>query len=449
MPENILNIPKNKKVGFVGLGISNTPVAELFKDKGYSVSLRDKKEQPEILGFECFFGENYLDNIFEDILFLAPAVRPDIPGLVDAKEKGVILTSEINEFLRLRKGKVIAVTGSDGKTTTTTIIHEILKNSGVKTLLGGNIGSNLLVNLENEDENTVTICELSSFQLMKTSYPPDAAVITNLSPNHLDWHKNMEEYINAKKHIFKFMKKGFCVINADDPTSMSFFNEIPVKTVFVSGKQELKEGVYFDKEAIYYNNAKILNINDINIPGLHNVYNYSQAIAAAYGYTTKYIIEKVASTFKGVKHRIQLVGEADGVKFYDSSIDSSPTRTAAALNSFNRKVIVIAGGYDKKIPLEPLGELFKNKAKHVILMGHTGEKIKEILEKTGFTGEIKTVSSMDEAVTTAGQLAKAGDIVVLSPAAASFDMFKNFEERGERFAKCVADLTGKRNGKSI
>ena len=449
MPENILNYPRNFSIGFIGLGISNMPVAKMLKDQGYAVSLRDKKVQPAIDGFDCFFGENYLSDIYENVLFLAPAVRPDLPELVKAKENGVIITNEVNEFLRLRKGRVIAVTGSDGKTTTTTLIYEILKASGVKVNLGGNIGANLLVNLENEDENTVTVCELSSFQLMKTRYAPDVAVITNISPNHLDWHKGMEEYIESKKNIFKFMQKGFCVLNADDKTSMSFTDEIPVKTVFISGEKRLDNGVWFDDNAIYLGNQKILDLKDIFIPGRHNVYNYSQAIAATCGYTTRYIIEETAKAFKGVPLRIQLVGELDGVKFYNSSIDSSPTRTAAALNSFNQKLIVIAGGYDKKIPLEPLGELFSKKAKHVVLMGTTAGKIDEILKKVNFTGAVKTVSSLEDAVNEAYSLANEGDIIILSPAAASFDMFKNFEERGDRFANIVANLIKTRHGKSV
>ncbi|MDD4124703.1 MAG: UDP-N-acetylmuramoyl-L-alanine--D-glutamate ligase [Eubacteriales bacterium] len=447
MPEYTHLFPKNKKIGFVGLGISNLPVALMLKERGYYVTLRDKRVTEPVEGFNCIFGENYLKNIYEDILFLAPAVRHDIAEIAEAQKRGVYVTTEINEFFKRKKGKVIAVTGSDGKTTTTTLIYEILKKSGVKTLLGGNIGLNLLVNLEQEDKNTVTVCELSSFQLMKAHYAPDIAVITNIAPNHLDWHTGMDEYINAKKNIYRLMKNGLCVLNADDAVSMNFINEIPVETITVSGTKVLNNGVYFDNEAIYYDKAKIINCSDILLPGRHNRYNYCQAIAAAYGYTTKYIIEKVAKTFPGVKYRGQFIREVDGVKYFNSSIDSSPTRTAAALRAFNQRVIVIAGGYDKKIPLDPLGPLFEEKAKQVILMGNTGTKIKEILEKLPYSGIVTAAASMEEAVTTAYKAAKPGDIVILSPAAASYDMYKNFEERGDRFADCVGGL--KEDGKSI
>ncbi len=435
-----LPFEKGKRIGFIGLGRSNMPVAQLLRSQGFDVSLRDKKAMPPIEGFECFFGDGYLENIYEDVLFLAPVLRPDIPEVLAARERGVYVTTEINEYLRRRKGKVIAITGSDGKTTTTTLINEILKASGVKTILGGNIGINLLTHIYEEDEDTVTVCELSSFQLMKICHSPDVAVITNISPNHLDWHKDMAEYIEAKKNIFKFMQSGKVVLCGDDATSNGFADEIKVSKVFTSGTRVLNDGVYFDSEGIYAFGKKILDDSDILIPGRHNRYNYAAAIAATWGLADEEAIRRVARTFPGVKHRIQLVREKDGVRWYNSSIDSSPTRTAAALNSFAQKVIVIAGGYDKHIPLEPLGELFERKTKAAILMGVTGKKINEILHDTGYTGKIETASSMQEAVEIAHSLAREGDTVILSPAAASFDMFKDFEERGEKFVECVNGL---------
>ncbi|MBP5238494.1 MAG: UDP-N-acetylmuramoyl-L-alanine--D-glutamate ligase, partial [Clostridia bacterium] len=332
------------------------------------------------------------------------------------------------------------VTGSDGKTTTTTLINEILKRAGVKTILGGNIGINLLTSIYEEDEDTVTVCELSSFQLMKVCHSPDVAVITNISPNHLDWHRDMNEYIDAKKNVFRFMKSGKVVLCGDDMTSVGFAHEIPVPVVFTSGTRALADGVYFDGESIYAFGEKVLERKDILIPGRHNIYNYCAAIAAVWGLADKAAIKYVAENFPGVKHRIQLVREKDGVKYYNSSIDSSPTRTAAALNSFAQKVIVISGGYDKHIPLEPLGPLFEQKTKAAVLMGVTGKKIYEILKNTGYTGRIETASSMEEAVNKAHSLAEKGDTVILSPAAASFDMFKDFEERGEKFVECVNGL---------
>ena len=440
MQANELLFEKDKRIGFIGLGRSNMPVAELLRSQGFAVSLRDKKESAPIDGYECFFGEDYLKNIYEDVLFLAPALRPDIPEVLAARERGACVTTEINEYLRRRKGKVIAVTGSDGKTTTTTLINEMLKASGIKTILGGNIGINLLTNIYAEDENTVTVCELSSFQLMKVDHSPDIAVITNISPNHLDWHRDMEEYIDAKKNVFRLMKNGKVVLCADDKISMSFADEIKVPKVFTSGTSKLDDGVCFDKNGVYAFGKKVLSESDILIPGRHNRYNYSAAIAAVWGLADEDAIVRVARSFRGVPHRIQLVREKDGVKYYNSSIDSSPTRTSAALNSFAQKVIVICGGYDKHIPLEPLAPLFEKKAHTVILMGDTGAKIARILKETGYGGTVKRASGMEDAVKQAHDCAKEGDIVILSPAAASFDMFKDFEERGEKFVQYVNGL---------
>ena len=432
--------PKDKKIGFIGLGRSNMPVAEMLRSQGFDVTLRDKKPSPAIEGYNCIFGENYLDDIYEDVLFLAPVIRPDVPEIVKAKERGAYITSEVNEYMLRRKGKVIAVTGSDGKTTTTTLINEILKKSGIKTVLGGNIGYNLMVNLENEDENTVTVCELSSFQLMKLTTPPDVAVITNVSPNHLDWHIDMNEYIDAKKNIFRFMKKGRCVICGDDKTSMSFKDEIPVPYTVTSGTEFLGDGVCFNDEGIFANGVKVMDDGDIILPGRHNRYNYCEAIAATAGLAKDGAAKEVAKEFPGVPHRIQFVREKDGVKYYNSSIDSSPTRTAAALRSFRQKLIVICGGYDKHIPLEPMAPLLEDRAKAVVLMGVTGKKIDVLLKENSYSGTVEHASSMKEAVEKAQSLAKDGDVVILSPAAASFDMFKNFEERGEIFVDCVNGL---------
>ena len=440
MHENELLFPKEKRIGFIGLGRSNMPVAKMLMEQGYAVSLRDKKQMPPSDGFSCFFGEDYLENIYEDVLFLAPVLRPDIPEIAAARERGVYITTEINEYLRRRRGKVIAVTGSDGKTTTTTLINEILKRAGKKTILGGNIGINLLTNIYNEDEDTITVCELSSFQLMKVNHSPDVAVITNISPNHLDWHTGMDEYIDAKKNIFRFMQNGRVVLCADDAYTMAFAEDVQQQKTFISGTKRIDDGVWFDKDGVYAFGEKILDDTDILIPGRHNRYNYSAAIAATRGLAGAEDVRYVARTFPGVPHRIQLVREKDGVKYYNSSIDSSPTRTAAALNSFTQKVIVISGGYDKHIPLEPLGPLFAARTKAAVLMGVTGAKIEQILKDTGYSGTVERACSMEDAVNKARSLAKKGDVVILSPAAASFDMFKDFEERGERFVDCVNGL---------
>ncbi len=434
--------PKDKKITFVGLGVSNTPVAELLLSQGYDITLRDKKLTDPLPGFRCIFGEDYLKNITEDIIFLAPALRPDINEIVAASQNGAYVTTELNEFFKRKKGAVIAVTGSDGKTTTTSLIYEILKNAGVKTLLGGNIGSNLLTRLDETDPQTVTVCEISSFQLTKTTFSPDVAVITNISPNHLDWHTGMDEYINAKRRVFQFMKSGFCVLNIDDKTLDGFISkgEVPVRVVTVSGDRGKNPDVFFDKGGVFAFGEKIIDDNELILPGIHNRYNFCEAVAATYHLASKAAAEKTARTFPGVKHRMEFVREVGGVRYYNSSMDSSPTRTAAALGAFEKKVLVIAGGYDKLIPLETLAEVFENHVSMAVLIGDTGPKIKAILEKAEYSGIIKTARGLEEAVQILHNDASPGDIAVLSPAAASFDMFKDFKERGEAFIKYVNAL---------
>lgn len=436
----------NKPVGFVGVGISNIPIIQAFCAAGALVTVRDMKEKDRIYGIEqleglCIrylTGSDYLKDINEDLLFLAPAVRPDKDELVTAQKNGTVLTTELNEFLSLCPCKTYGVTGSDGKTTTTTLIARLLEASGKKVWLGGNIGKNLFQSLDEISPEDCVVMECSSFQLMKMRHSPDVAVLTNLSPNHLDWHKDMDEYFDAKKNIYRFNQNTKIIANTDNDYTASVADERAI--VPVSCKQKLDKGVYFDGEYIYKNGEKIIRGEDILIPGIHNRYNYCTAIAATADEVDAEAIIKVATTFGGVEHRCELVRELNGVRYYNSSIDSSPTRTAAACNAFKDKVIVIAGGYDKNIPLEPLGDLFKNKVKACVLMGATADKIQKVLENCGYDGAVMRATDMKQAVDMAKGLAQDGDNVILSPAAASFDMFRNFEERGNVFKRCVAEL---------
>lgn len=437
---------KGKKIGFIGCGISNMPIVELFASSGIILSVRDKKEKIDNadrlneLGVKLITGTEYLNNIDEDVLFLSPAVRDDIPELAAARKNGTVLTTETEEFFKLCKARTIAVTGSDGKTTTTTLIAEILKASGKRVHVGGNIGKNLLATLDDIKEDDFVVAELSSFQLMKMTVSPDIAVVTNLSPNHLDWHRDMVEYKEAKTNIFNFQNKNsLLILNYDDETTRSFSKRAKGKVRFISGNKQLEVGIYFTEKGIYKGNKLIVSDNDILLVGRHNRYNYCAAISAVKDFATDEGIRKVAKNFGGVEHRNEFVREIDGVKYYNSSIDSSPTRTKACLESFKNKVIVICGGYDKNIPLEPLGELFLEKAKAAIIMGDTANKIETVLKNTGYT-DFCRVENMRQAVLKAKQIAKSGDCVVLSPAAASFDLFKNFAERGNIFKELVGKL---------
>lgn len=442
MPINILDNYKDKKIGFVGLGISNMPIAGMMSKRGIDVTLRDRKPQDAMKGFRCFFGDDYLQNIDEDILFLAPAINiARLPELQSAQSRGVILTTEMEEFFKLCPCLKIGVTGSDGKTTTTTLIAKMLEHAGKRVFLGGNIGANLFCRLEDMTPNDIAVCELSSFQLIKMNMSPDIAVLKNIAPNHLDWHTDMDEYVDAKKNIFRFQNKnGRCVLSADNSYTKSFCAQVIGELLTTSESPATNGDVLYLHDGIYVKGEKWLDDSDIFIVGHHNRNNFADAIAALQGLITRDDALAVAKSFSGVKHRIQFVAEKDGVKYYNSSIDSSPTRTAAALKSFNQKVIVVCGGYDKHIPYEPLGELFCEHAKAAITMGATGEKIRDVLKSSGFNREVLTAEDMHDAVTKAHKIAKSGDVVILSPASASFDLYKNFEERGDIFIREVENL---------
>ncbi len=447
MLEKYLSEYNNKKIGFVGMGVSNLPVIQRFISAGAKCIVRDKNDLSgrdfynELLekGVEFIKGENYLEGIDETLLFLSPAVRPDLEGIEIARKNGTKVTSEMEEFFNLCPCKTIAVTGSDGKTTTTTLIAKLLEASGKKVWLGGNIGINLFSTLDEIRPDDFAVVELSSFQLMKLAKSPDIAVITNVAPNHLDWHTDMNEYVVSKKNIFNFQNKdSLLVLNNDDEYCRSFIKEAKGSVRTISGKTTDAD-VYFNGNGIYSNGELLVADDDIKIVGRHNRYNYSEAYTAVKDFVTPEILKKVASEFGGVEHRIEFVREVDGVKYYNSSIDSSPSRTKACLESFKEKVIAISGGYDKNIPYEPLADVFSRKVKYAVLCGATSKKIAAVLDSIGFT-EYAFADDFNVAVNMAKEKAVAGDNVVLTPASASFDMFKNFAERGNIFKDIVNKL---------
>ncbi len=442
---------RGKRVCFVGLGVSNQPILELLLPFGVRCTVRDQKDllsdRPELAslqerGVTFQLGEGYLSGLDEDVIFLSPGVRQDLPELLEAKARGATLTSELEEFFRLCPCKRIGVTGSDGKTTTTTLISLLLRAAGRRVHLGGNIGANLFVQLDDVLPEDYAVVELSSFQLMKLTTSPEIALITNLSPNHLDWHRDMREYADAKAKIFaRQTPSGLLVLNRDDPYAAYYAEQAPGRVRWISGKEKLPNGedVWFDETGIYRGEELLLPDQDILLVGRHNRYNYAEAIAAVGELVPADALREVARTFGGVKHRIELIREKGGVKFYNSSIDSSPSRTAACLCCFEKPVVVICGGYDKHIPLDPLGPLFRERAKAAVLCGQTAEKIEKVLRGVGYTRFVRE-DTFEAAVRTAAQIAEPGDCVVLSPAAASFDLFRNFAERGETFRRIVEEL---------
>ena len=446
---------KNKKVGVVGIGVSNIPLIKFLVKLGAEVTAFDKKNEedlgdivPEFKGQGVKFelGEGYLDRLTGfDVIFKTPSMRIDSEALVKAKEDGTYITSEMEEFVKYCKGKVYAVTGSDGKTTTTTIISKLLKEEGFKTWVGGNIGTPLFAQIEEIEEKDMVVLELSSFQLMTMKEEVDVAVCTNLAPNHLDMHKDMQEYIDAKKNIFLYQdSKDVLVVNRENDITYGFEKEAKGEIREFSSKRVLDKGAYFEDGVLYLDGEKVCEKSDIVIKGMHNVENYLAAFAATKDDVSISSMKNVAETFGGVEHRCELVREIDGVKYYNDSIASSPTRTLAGLRAFERKVIIIVGGYDKHIPFEPLANEGYPYIKELILMGDTKEKIKTVFDKLeeekGIKINMHFVNSLEEAVNKAKELAVKGDVVTLSPACASFDMFPNFMARGNAFKEIVNNL---------
>ena len=448
-----------KKVAFIGIGTSNLPLIKLFADKGAKVIACDRKDFDSLgengikakeYGAELILGENYLSDIDADIVFRSPGTPFYKEELVALRNKGVVLTSEMEVFFDLCPCKTIAVTGSDGKTTTTTIISEFLKASGKNVHLGGNIGKPLLPEIESIGSDDYAVVELSSFQLISMRKSPDVAVVTNLAPNHLDIHKDMQEYIDSKRNLILHQNAfSKAVLNLDNEITNGFSQSVRGQLAKFSVKEKLYNGAYLDGTTICYSDygkvTQIMDYRDIKIPGMHNVENYLAAISAVWGIVDVDTIVAVAKTFGGVEHRAEFVREYKGVKYYNDSIASSPTRTAlGTLSLYDEKIIIIAGGYDKHIPYEPLGPVINDKVKLLILLGDTAPKIEAAVKSADNYDESKieivNVSNMEEAVIEAAKRAESGDIVSLSPASASFGLYRNFEERGNHFKSIVNNL---------
>ena len=443
-----------KNITVIGIGISNLPLIKYLVSLGANVTACDRRSAEDLgenytelekLGVKFNLGDGYLNNLSGDMIFKTPGMRYDVPELLKAKENGSIVTSEMEVFFEVCPSHIIAVTGSDGKTTTTTLIHKMMTDAGYKTWLGGNIGNPLLTDTEKMKENDWVILELSSFQLHTMRKSPEIAVITNISPNHLDMHKDYKEYIDAKKNIMLYQNEGdTLIVNADNQVTADIGKSASGAVKYFS-RNDMAD-VYLDGNIIKRGIVEILNIKDIKIPGMHNVENYMAAIAAVSGLVSKDVIVNVAKTFGGVEHRIELVRTLDGVKYYNSSIDSSPNRAINTLRVFPNKVIMIAGGKDKGIPYDEIGPALAEHVKVLILIGATSDKIQEALDaeinKTGNGKDIEVIraTSYEDAVNTARSKAHDGDVVLLSPASTSFDMFRNFEERGNLFKKIVNEL---------
>ena len=453
-----VNSIKDKRIAVIGVGVSNTPLINLLLSCGCNVTVCDKRSLSE-MGMEALdlinrgaklkLGEDYLEGLDHDIIFRTPGLMPFDPHLEAAKARGSLITSEMEVFFALCPCKTIAVTGSDGKTTTTTIISELLKAAGYRVHLGGNIGHPLLCEIPETVADDIAVLELSSFQLHSMYCKPNVAVVTNISPNHLDKHKDYQDYIDAKRAEFEHQNEDDkLILNFDDEHSAYYAHFAHAPVSYFSDKNRVDRGVICENGVILRVNGteqqEIMGAEEIKLPGEHNLLNYLAAFAAVDGLVSNEICRQVAMRFAGVEHRLEQVRVLNGVTYINDSIGTSPTRTSAGLHALKVKPIVIAGGYDKHIPFDGLGDELCRFAKRVFLTGDTAESIHKAIVNSPYYAEssleVHRIDDFKEAVLAASASAEPGDIVLLSPACAAFDRFKNFAERGKYFKEIVMEL---------
>ena len=450
----------NRKVAVIGLGVSNEPLLDYLYHLGAKVTVFDERMMEQIpkesmdkitkYTFEFSFVPNSLAKLVGfDLIFRSPSCLPTRKELEEEEKRGAIVTTEIEMLIEMAPCKVIGVTGSDGKTTTTSLIYEIVKHAGYQAYLGGNIGTPIFTQLDQMTADDVIVLELSSFQLMHMTVSPQISVITNISPNHLNIHKDYEEYIEAKKNIFRNQTENdILVLNYDNEITRDCKMEAPGKVIYFSSKEKLDNGVIVDQDVIKECEDRlrrhIIATKDIHLRGMHNYENVSAAIAATKSFVDLDTIVEAIKAFQGVEHRIEFIRQINGVKWYNDSIASSPTRTIAGLQSFDEEIILIAGGYDKHLDYEPLAKPIVDKVSSLILIGQTSEKIYEAvikeLEKQGKDLDIYQCKEFPQVVEVAKKVAKPGQVVLFSPASASFDLFKNFEQRGQVFKELVNSI---------
>lgn len=449
----------NKKIAIIGLGTSNIPLIEYFINTKSIVSVFDNRELDKLdenvvelikkYNLKYYLGQGNLKHLVGfDYIFRSPSCRPDTPEIVEAVRNGAVLTSEIEKVLELTPSTVIGITGSDGKTTTTTLTYELLKNNGYKCFLGGNIGTPLFTQIKDMRPEDYVVLELSSFQLMDMKISPKIAIVTNITPNHLNVHKDYQEYIDSKKNIFLHQKEGdLLVINYDNEITRDFIKDAKGKVVYFSHKEVLNNGLCFDESdktiKLCDNGIRkhLVKQKNMKLRGEHNCENACAAIAATYDLISEDNMINTIENFGGVEHRLEFIREINGVKWFNDSIGTSPTRTIAGLNSFDEKIVLIAGGYDKHLDYTPIAKPIIENVSKLILMGATADKIenavREELQKQNKTMPIYRCNTLNEVIEKANDVAEVGEVVLFSPASASFDLFRNFEERGNKFKEIV------------
>lgn len=454
------NYIRGKNVAIIGMGVSNIPLLDYLYNLNTKVTVFDNRQigqinadaisKIQLYSFELIAGENALDELEGfDIIFRSPSCRPDIPEIVKELERGAILTSEIEMVLKLAPGKIIAVTGTEGKTTTTSLIHAIIQKSGKKCFFGGNMGKPIFTQIKDMTSEDIIILELSSFQLMDVDVSSDIAVVTNIYPDHLNVHKSYEEYRETKENIFRYQDSdGITILNYDNEFTREFAKDTNGKVIFFSSKEKLENGYIYDnmdKTIKYCEDGirrHIIKKEDIKLKGIHNYENICAALAATSSVVDIDTQIRAIEEFYGVEHRLEFVRELDGVKWYNDSIGTSPASTIAGLNSFDEDIVLLAGGSDKGLDYTEVGEAIARKVRVLILTGPTSEKIEQATKSAlnGRNIEIYYPTNMQEAVNLAKEVAKKGDVVLLSPASASFDLYINFEERGNKFKEFVKTL---------
>ena len=431
---------KNSKIAIIGLGVSNLPLLDYLYNMNCNVEIfSDNKIEVDLSKYNYKVHEDGLkDLVGFDIIFRSPGCLPSRTEIVKEKERGCLITTEVEQVINLTPSKVIGITGSDGKTTTTTLINLVLEASGYKTFLGGNIGTPLFTKINEMTENDIVVLELSSFQLMDMMASPDISVITNITPNHLDKHKNMDEYIDSKCNIYRH-KCSLLVLNADNDITSKLESNREIRYF---SRYKKTNSFYTLNGLIYHNNDVIINSKDLHIRGVHNFENICACLSATYDLIDLDKAIKAIKEFSGVEHRLEFVREIDNVKWYNDSVSSSPTRTIAGLASYDEDIVLIAGGYDKNLDYTPIARPILDKVSKLILFGATSDKIYNavINEKKDERIEIYREKTLEDVVNRAKEVAKEGEIVLFSPASASFDMFKNFADRGIQFKNLVNKL---------
>lgn len=443
-----------KKVLVFGSGISGIGAVKLLEDHGAEVVLYDGNESLDQASLREQLGEKttivlgeFPEHLLEELelVVLSPGVPTDLPVILAMKEHGIQVIGEVELAYAFGKGDVLAITGTNGKTTTTSLLGEIMKCHQEEVFVVGNIGNPYTVAASQMTERSVAVAEMSSFQLESIeTFRPKVSAILNFTPDHLNRHHTMEAYVEAKKQIAKNQTaEDYCVLNYEDERTKAFGEEVKAQVLYFSSAHKLERGIYLDDGKMIYKNPEeviVCHVDELQILGIHNYENVMAAVAmaAVYGVPMD-TIRKAILAFKGVEHRIEYVTEKDGVVYYNDSKGTNPDAAIKGIQAMNRKMVLIGGGYDKNSEYTEWIQAFDGKVKQLILIGATREKIAQDAEKCGFHDYV-FADTFEEAVLLAAKTAKSGEAVLLSPACASWGMFPNYEVRGEKFKEIVNSL---------